>query len=462
MSALHPLPGLLPLRMVADHEGFADQLPVSRWTATRRSASAAFMAMGFSHSTCLPARAARSVHSACSCSQRVVDGLDIRIGEQRFVAATGTRDAKPCRRGACLAGIAGRERGDHRQRPAHHRRHAGCQSEVACTEHTPAHRIQCHRNPQKVAILIPRSCASPDRLAARTELSDSIRLSRRAGSSFDRSCLHGRKARAGLLLLHYCARSPGSYLCSASACGGPAHSDRIFVSQAGSSTIAVIDASSGTTSRIDVGMLPHGFALSADASRLYVALVGSQAVAESDTRSRARATHDAHRTVPDRREDGSLIQAHFDQRAFFPYHLLRLPPAGPHPAQDRRRQAIRPAAVTGWRAPVRLAPAVQRHFRARPRHRPHRTQRAAGTAGAATEAVALARVDDEIWGGRCDHVNRRRCPAHCGRLDAATLESRGDVPTGSDPGAMVALADRGSVLVSNFETNTVTEHSRPA
>jgi DNA-binding beta-propeller fold protein YncE len=34
----------------------------------------------------------------------------------------------------------------------------------------------------------------------------------------------------------------------------------------------------------------------------------------------------------------------------------------------------------------------------------------------------------------------------------------GETPTGADPGSLLALPDRGRVLVTNFETDTVSEH----
>src|SRR5262245_19973191 len=103
------------------------------------------------------------------------------------------------------------------------------------------------------------------------------------------------------------------------ACAGQAAappSDRIFVSQAASASIAVIDAASGIAeARIPVGMLPHELVLSRDGTRLYVALVGSQAVAEIDVaEARVRRTL-ATGSVPERRDDGSVIQAHIDQGA---------------------------------------------------------------------------------------------------------------------------------------------------
>ena len=69
--------------------------PGASAASTIRSASAAVMASGFSHRTCLPAAAAAIVHSAWRWfGQRDVHGVDVRIGEQRLVRAVGARDAE--------------------------------------------------------------------------------------------------------------------------------------------------------------------------------------------------------------------------------------------------------------------------------------------------------------------------------------------------------------------------------
>src|SRR4051812_31825782 len=74
--------------------------------------------------------------------------------------------------------------------------------------------------------------------------------------------------------------------CAPSVPDAPAGHERVFVSQAGSSTLAVIDGVTGETeARIDVGMLPHNLVLSPDRRTLYAALVGSQAIAEIDVRA---------------------------------------------------------------------------------------------------------------------------------------------------------------------------------
>ena len=70
-------------------------MPVLRGTRRSRSASAALSAIGFSHSTCLPACAAaigqRHVQMV---GQRIVDRLDLGIGEQLLVGAVGLGDAE--------------------------------------------------------------------------------------------------------------------------------------------------------------------------------------------------------------------------------------------------------------------------------------------------------------------------------------------------------------------------------
>src|SRR4051812_8518078 len=108
-----------------------------------------------------------------------------------------------------------------------------------------------------------------------------------------------------------------SWILALAACTSPAPPDRIFVSQAGSQTVIAVNAESGAIeARIDVGMLPHNLVVSPDHRTLYVAVVGSQAVAEIDV-----ATAQLRRTmltapVPAHREDGSVILEHIDRDAF--------------------------------------------------------------------------------------------------------------------------------------------------
>jgi streptogramin lyase len=81
-------------------------------------------------------------------------------------------------------------------------------------------------------------------------------------------------------------------------------------------------------------------------------------------------------------------------------------------------------------------------------------------AGAATEAVALAPLDGELWVA-LRPAQPSTQPGALRRLDAATLAPLGaaDIATGADPAALLALPDRHSVLVSNFESDSITEYS---
>jgi len=235
--------------------------------------------------------------------------------------------------------------------------------------------------------------------------------------------------------------------------------DRVFVSQAGSSTLLVVGATSGkTAARIEVGMLPHNLVVSRDRRTLYAALVGSQAIAEIDT-----ATLSLRRTmltapVPERRADDSIIQPHFDQDAFSasscfgchfaggaepkyagdrPFGLL-LSPDGEHLYVTHLRASrltVLDLAAGQIESTTSLSPA-----------------------GSATEVVAIDRVGDEIWVAlRAPQPSNE--PGALRRLNAATLEPIADLPAGADSGALLALPERQRMLVSNFASNTITMHA---
>jgi DNA-binding beta-propeller fold protein YncE len=204
-------------------------------------------------------------------------------------------------------------------------------------------------------------------------------------------------------------------------------------------------------------MLPHNLVLSPDRRTLYAAVVGSQAVAEIDV-----ATAQLRRTmrtapVPATRADGTVIQEHVDRGAFDhatcydchrpggarpayagarPFGLL-VSPDGRHLLVSHLRTsdiAILDLASGRVETTIALAPA-----------------------GAATEAVALARMGDEIWVALRPPQPSTLAGA-LRRLDAATFAPVGEVATGADPAALLAMPERRSVLVSNFESNSVTEH----
>lgn len=234
--------------------------------------------------------------------------------------------------------------------------------------------------------------------------------------------------------------------------------DRVFVSQAGSSTVLVVDAASGkTAARIEVGMLPHNIVVSPDGRTLYTALVGSQAIAEIDVASLSLRRTLLTAPVPERRADGSLIQPHFDADAFsasscFGCHY----PGGAEP----KYAGDRPFGLL-------LSPDARRlyvtHLRASrltvldldTGQIESTTSLAA--AGAATEVVAIDRLNDEIWVAlRAPQPTTE--PGALRRLNAATLEPIADLPAGADSGALLALPERNCILVSNFASNTVTMH----
>ncbi len=243
--------------------------------------------------------------------------------------------------------------------------------------------------------------------------------------------------------------------------GQASPNERVYVSQAGSNTVAVIDATSGALMhRIEVGLLPHGFVVSPDHRTLYVAVVGSQSVAEIDTASASVRRTLLTAPVPALREDGSTIQPHIDQGAFTHtscYDCHRPGGAKPKYAGDRPFGILLSPDGThllvshlqsGELADINLASGrIERRVRLAP-------------AGTAREPVALARLGNEIWVA-IRPPQPSTLPGVLRRLDATTLQPVGaDQPTGSDPSALLALASRDRVLVSNFETNTVTEHDR--
>jgi DNA-binding beta-propeller fold protein YncE len=245
--------------------------------------------------------------------------------------------------------------------------------------------------------------------------------------------------------------------CASSPPSAPA-ADRVFVSQAGSSTIVLVDAASGEmTARLEVGMLPHNLVLSPDRKTLYAALVGSQAVAEIDVASfRLRRTM-LTAPVPERRSDGSMIDAHVERGAFshttcFDCHRAggALPRyAGDRPfglllSPDGRRLLVSHLRSANLSVLDLDDGQIERTVHLLP-------------AGAATEPVALARVGDRIWVALRPPQPSLQ-PGALRRLDAITLDAVDDVATGADPAALLALPEQERVLVSNFETDTVTAY----
>jgi len=259
---------------------------------------------------------------------------------------------------------------------------------------------------------------------------------------------------------------------AAAACARGAPADRIFVSQAGSQTVAVFDGATGDLERrVEVGLLPHGLLLSPDGRTIYVAAVGSQSIAEIDVASGTLRRTYLTGPVPVRKADGTTNQAHLEQGAFsghttcFDCHsgapggalprYVGARPFGMLLSADGSRLLVshlRPSEPdrlgvdSGSVAVIELAPgALERTVALAP-------------AGAATEAVALAQVGGEIW----VIIRPPQPSAEPGvvrRLDPVALSGLGDSPTGSDPVALLPLPARGTVLVSNFVSATVSERS---
>ncbi|WP_299429375.1 YncE family protein [uncultured Meiothermus sp.] len=231
----------------------------------------------------------------------------------------------------------------------------------------------------------------------------------------------------------------------------------VLVSQAGSSTVAVIDPVQGrTVKRITVGGLPHRMILNPDGSKVYVVLVGSQAVAEVDVRSLEVFRTFLTAPVPERRSDGTLIQPHFDQDAFsktscFACHnpggakpfIVGERPVGIAFSSDLNKLYVSHIRQ-GRLSEIDLLSAQVVRARNLP------------PSGAASEAVDVARV-----GSRLVVAMRPRQPsteASAVRwLDEQTWQTLSEAPTGSDPAFVLPLEE--NALVSNFESNTLSLHA---
>ena len=261
-------------------------------------------------------------------------------------------------------------------------------------------------------------------------------------------------------LLHLCAVALVLCTCGCGSMGSgqPSPAGTLFVSQAGSSTVAAIDAETGALqARIEVGFLPHNLVPSPDGRTLYAVVVGSQAIAEIDTATRQLRRTFLTAPVPLRREDGTTLQEHLDQDAAAHttcYDCHRPGGARPKYVGDRpfglvlraggqqlvvchiltREVTVLDAATGSIERTVALEPS-----------------------GEAREAVALAELENALWVALRPR-QPSTLPGALRRLDATTLAPLGESPSGSDTGALLALTDRSSVLASNFETDTVTVH----
>jgi DNA-binding beta-propeller fold protein YncE len=237
----------------------------------------------------------------------------------------------------------------------------------------------------------------------------------------------------------------------------PPTSHLVLVSQAGSNTVAVIDPVQGKTlQRITVGGLPHRMIASPDGHKVYVVLVGSQAIAELDTRTLEVSRTFLTAPVPERRADGSRIEAHFEQDAFaksscFVCHnpggakpfIVGERPVGIAFSSDFSRLFVSHIRQ-GRLSEIDLASGeVVRALNLPP-------------SGSANEAVDVARVKDKLVVA----MRPRQPSTEAGAvrwLDEQSWQSLAEAPTGSDPASVLALED--SALVSNFESNTLSLHA---
>jgi DNA-binding beta-propeller fold protein YncE len=229
--------------------------------------------------------------------------------------------------------------------------------------------------------------------------------------------------------------------------------DRAFVSETASATIAVLDLDKGLVEqRIEVGLLPHNLVLSPDRQTLYTALAGSQSVAVVDTASATLKATWLTAPVPERRDDGSVIQQHLDRGAFthttcYDCHrdggakprYVGARPVGLRLSADGARlyvshlnsgELVVLDTATGARlAATTLAPV-----------------------GAVKEPAGLDLLGDELYvsmrATQPTHV-----PGLVRRLDAQTLAVRGDLPSGANPVEVRAAPALGVALVTRFDSN---------
>ncbi|RIH81148.1 PQQ-dependent catabolism-associated beta-propeller protein [Calidithermus terrae] len=230
----------------------------------------------------------------------------------------------------------------------------------------------------------------------------------------------------------------------------------VWVSQAGSRSVAVVDPSEGrVVKRITVGMLPHRLLLAPDGRTVYAVLVGSQAVAEIDVPGLALRRTFLTAPVPERRDDGSVIAAHQEQNASghttcFDCHgggpakpaIVGTRPFGVALSADGARLVVSQIRAGSLAVLERSSGALERTVPLPP-------------AGEAHEAVDVARLGDSFY-VTLRPTQPATTPSVLRRLEAQTLQARSEEPTGSDPAMLLPDPERGRMLVSNFETNTLT------
>ncbi|MFY3743657.1 YncE family protein [Anaeromyxobacter sp. Red801] len=253
----------------------------------------------------------------------------------------------------------------------------------------------------------------------------------------------GSRAAAAALALA-CAPAPEA----------PGARHHLYVSQAASGSVAVVDPERGeSVRRIPVGQLPHQLLPVGD--RLLVVLTGSQAVAELDPAA-ARVTRTfLTAPLPPARADGTPIAGHAtaEAAAATSCAVCHGAPGGPAPRYVGERP-IAMLALPGGRllvAHVRSGALTELDLASGAIRR----RVALEPAGEAREAVALAQLGGEVLVALRPKPPSS-APAVIRRLDAVTLAPLGDVAVGPDPVALLAVPERGLALVSDFASDTVT------
>ena len=258
------------------------------------------------------------------------------------------------------------------------------------------------------------------------------------------------------LALTACADAPPT------AASASARSPLLLVSQASSTTLAVVDPDAEqVVARIEVGQLPHRLLRTRAGDTVYAVLVGSQAIAEIDTRTLALRRTFLTAELPVARADGTPIAGHAREHAethtsCFDCHR----PGGQKPFVVGERPvgiALSPDERTLYVSHIRGARLsvidLERGRIARSLQLP--------PSAAAVEAADLVRLADSL-------VVALRAPQPSSEpgavrfLDEASLEPLSEEQVGSDPASLLALPQRDSVLVSNFDSDRLSELSLSA
>ena len=245
------------------------------------------------------------------------------------------------------------------------------------------------------------------------------------------------------------------------ACEPGSRSRELYVSMPAENAVIRVDpVGQRIVSRTTVGLLPHNFAFSADQRRLYVVLVGSQAVAELDSPSGALLRTILTEPVPSARADGTTIQEHIDQGAFsattcFACHhggaggakttVVGSRPFGIVLGPDEQTLYVTNI-VSGNLSSIDLASGRS-------------TVTHLAATGDAQQPTAIALLGDDLFVTVLP-VLPSFSPAVVRRLDRTTLATRAEAPTGSNSNALLADALHDELYVSNFESNTLSRFDR--